>query len=313
MEIKTENITTSTPNDLMNRNFESYPIRRDNSLLKTFDSLILNGRLSDVTFVVEGRQIAAHRFILAARSSIFESMFYGSLTSNVTTVTVTDCNYDVFLNMLIYIYTDAVDIHKNNVVPVMMIAHKYDLSFLEAQCEDFILKCEDMEEVLKYFDVLFLVDAFCTLKKNLITHIKDNTENHLYSRHLFTHISNLKTLEYLLDEIVSVDSEDNSRFYLNLFEMLIEWAKEQCEKNDTEINAVNIRQSLGGLEQRIDTLKFNREDFLTCLEICPNFYSSIEMIKIDENLAPSRVEQKRCRFCAAPIISNYRKCCGFFQ
>lgn len=288
MQTETETTTTDT-NDSMNRNPGSYPIRRDDSLLKTFDSLILNGRLSDITFVVEGKSIAAHRFLLAARSSVFETMFYGSLNSDATTVPITDCNYDVFHTMLIYIYTDAAYIHKNNVIHVMMMAHKYDLSFLEAKCETVIMKCSVLEDMIKYFDLLFPVDAFSTLKSSLIKRIKENIDNEdRYSRYLFVHISSFKALEHLLEAIVTVQSSDYSRFYLNLFEMLIEWAKEQCKNNDVEINAVNIRQSLGGLEQLLDTFKLEREHFATCLEICPNFFSSNEMIKIDENISQNR-------------------------
>lgn len=292
--------------------FSSYPIRRDESLLKTFDSLLLNKQLSDVTFVVEGTKIAAHRFLLAARSSVFEAMFYGPLKSDTETVTITDCYLDIFQTVLMYIYTNDVDIHKNNVIPVMITAHKYDLSFLEAKCENFLSDCNDFEEIIQHFDVLYDVDAFFTLKKSLVKKIKENITGKR-KRDLFLHISTFETLKYLLDEIITVKCNDEGQFNLDLFEMLIVWATKQCEENLKEITAGNIRDSLCGLEQLLDMSKLNRQNFAKCQEMCPSFFNSSELKSFYENLSPDLAENKKkcCRYCLKTMSTFY--CCGYQQ
>lgn len=277
---------TANPNNLINRT-SNYSIRKDDSLLKTFDSLLLNGRLSDITFTVEGKHIAAHSLLLAARSSVFEAMLYGPGNTDTRSITITDCKYDIFNTMLIYVYTDAVEIHQNNAVPVMMIARKYDLNFLEAKCETYLLNCDDLEETIIHFDNLFVIDAFATLKQRLVQRIKKDIEKQ-YCHNLFVHISNFEALKHLVEAIVTIKSENYSNLLLKLFEMLIEWAKEQTNKNGI---SANIRQSLGGLEQMIDVLKFNEADFAACLEICPNFFNADEMMKIDENLSKLRARE----------------------
>lgn len=295
---------------------ESYPIRREESLVKTLDSLILNSRLSDVTFVVQGKEIAAHRFLLAARSSVFEAMFYGSLKSDTKIITITDCSFDVFQTTLMYVYTNEVNINKFNVVGVMITAHKYDLSFLEAKCENFISGCVNLEEMIQYFDVLFGIDAFMTLKKSIIKNIKKKiTEER--KRDLLLNVSTIETLKNLLEEIVTVRCADASQFYLDLFEMLVVWAKEQCDEDGAETNASTIRASLGGLEQLLDRSTLSREHFAKCQEICPAFFSSAEIKKIYENLTPvtsqketsqKEVGKRTCNYCSRTMTKHY--CCG---
>lgn len=63
--------------------------------------LLESGRLSDVIFEVEGKEIKAHRAIIAAMSETFSAMFEHDLAEKKTgRVVITDCEHAVFQAML---------------------------------------------------------------------------------------------------------------------------------------------------------------------------------------------------------------------
>jgi speckle-type POZ protein len=69
----------------------------------------------DVTFVVSGESISAHKSILAARSPIFMAEFFGNMMERSSQcVEIQDMHPTVFKAMLHYIYTDTVPELDNN-------------------------------------------------------------------------------------------------------------------------------------------------------------------------------------------------------
>ncbi|AQK39937.1 BTB/POZ and MATH domain-containing protein 1 [Zea mays] len=71
--------------------------------------LLRNQSGADVTFIVSGESIAAHKSILAARSPIFMAQFFGNMLERGSQcVEIQDMHPAVFKAMLHYIYTDTV-------------------------------------------------------------------------------------------------------------------------------------------------------------------------------------------------------------
>ena len=102
-------------------------INREKSLEKTLGSLVENEKFPDVTFSVEGKHVPAHKFMLAARSPVFEAMLFGPNYKNEKLIPIEDISYDAFKCMLQYIYTSNPSISEQNVIELMYVAHKYDL------------------------------------------------------------------------------------------------------------------------------------------------------------------------------------------
>jgi speckle-type POZ protein len=70
--------------------------------------LLQNQSGVDVTFVVSGESISAHKSILAARSPIFMAEFFGNMLERSSQcVDIQDMHPAVFKAMLHYIYTDT--------------------------------------------------------------------------------------------------------------------------------------------------------------------------------------------------------------
>jgi len=75
-------------------------------LLKGFGRLLESGKRSDVTLVVDGTEIPAHRLILCARSAVFDAMFGHEMKESLEgVVRVSDVSLPVFREVLRFIYT----------------------------------------------------------------------------------------------------------------------------------------------------------------------------------------------------------------
>lgn len=59
---------------------------------------------TDVTFIVEEREIPAHRAVLAASSSYFRALLYGGLAESTQTVIKLNIPFEAFQYLLEYIY-----------------------------------------------------------------------------------------------------------------------------------------------------------------------------------------------------------------
>jgi len=104
-------------------------------------TVLENGSLSDVSLVVSGRSIPAHRVVLASRSSVFRAMFEHNMKeSEEGRMDISDCSYEAVAAMLKFMYCD-IPPEFDDVPPidVLMVADKYDVPGLRRVCERHIL------------------------------------------------------------------------------------------------------------------------------------------------------------------------------
>lgn len=129
---------------------------------------------SDVTFIVEGREIYGHKLILSLVSDCFQAMFttkhgggtggFRESSSDCTEIEIPNCTYDAFLTMIEYIYTGEtpkVDVAVastgvadgqaiERVVNLLELADLYFLEHLKQLCER-MLKPAITPETVEYF------------------------------------------------------------------------------------------------------------------------------------------------------------------
>ncbi|WVZ50337.1 hypothetical protein U9M48_001597 [Paspalum notatum var. saurae] len=96
----------------------------------------------DMTFKVAGERITAHRYVLAARSSVFMALFFGPMEEKTTEcITIEDMEPRVFKAMLRFIYMDWLPpkIYGNEEMAMaqhfLVAADRYDLLRLKLICE----------------------------------------------------------------------------------------------------------------------------------------------------------------------------------
>ena len=197
-----------------------------------------NPVMSDIKFAFPNKQtIPAHKYVLAISSPVFFAMFYGDLAEKRETVDITDCDPEVFLQFLRYLYYDDTNFGDvDRAIQVCYLADKYDVPSLKGECVDFV---DRIMEPLEALDVI--QHAF---------HLKDeNLEE-----------ASWEVIDYNAQEIVADDSflEVKHEFLLSflersslrivevtLFEAVDRWAAKRCEEANMTVDGANKRSVLG--------------------------------------------------------------------
>ncbi|KEH23765.1 ARM repeat protein interacting WITH ABF2 protein [Medicago truncatula] len=100
------------------------------------EQYVNNPKLSDVTFIVEGKSFYAHRVCLLSSSDTFRAMFDGGYREKeAKNIEIPNIKWDVFELMMRYIYTGAVDIDLDLAPDLLKAADQYLLDGLKSLCE----------------------------------------------------------------------------------------------------------------------------------------------------------------------------------
>jgi len=111
------------------------------SLVNDFRRLMNDSNTSDVCFLIEDREIYAHRAVLAIRSQYFQAMLFNghmceSSNSNLP-IEIPDISHEAFMKVLEFLYTDSVsDVSPELGIHVMIASELFMLDRLKAVCED---------------------------------------------------------------------------------------------------------------------------------------------------------------------------------
>jgi ankyrin repeat protein len=100
-----------------------------------------NPLFSDLTLIVDGRPIVAHKSIICSRSSYFRGLCLSGLReSREKTIPLADTSHDAFLVVLEYIYTRKLNFEllHDNIVDVFMLSCRYSLRKLKSELESII-------------------------------------------------------------------------------------------------------------------------------------------------------------------------------
>ncbi|KAL7300439.1 hypothetical protein TKK_0006791 [Trichogramma kaykai] len=123
-----------------------------------FERMFLDKKFSDVLLRTKcGKEVPAHKIVLATASPVFEAMFTHDMLENKhQLVDIVDISYDTVVEMLRYIYTGSV---KNQeffmTAELMAAANKYQLQKLKNKCEHLLglnLSPENAVDALKIAD-----------------------------------------------------------------------------------------------------------------------------------------------------------------
>ena len=79
--------------------------------------MLNNPVMSDIKFVFpdhDKQRIPAHKYVLATSSPVFFAMFYGELCEKKETIEIDECDPDIFLQFLCFLYRDCVTIQDEN-------------------------------------------------------------------------------------------------------------------------------------------------------------------------------------------------------
>ncbi|GMS80274.1 hypothetical protein PENTCL1PPCAC_2449, partial [Pristionchus entomophagus] len=100
-----------------------------------YNNLFMSSELSDVTLVVEGKNLPGHKVILAARSKYFRCLFFGGMREEKEDVIeLKETPLEAFTDLLKYIYTGRLCLHgmtDNRILDILMLANRCDFQRLQ--------------------------------------------------------------------------------------------------------------------------------------------------------------------------------------
>ncbi|XP_055335897.1 BTB/POZ domain-containing protein 6-B-like [Paramacrobiotus metropolitanus] len=203
----------------------------------------LSGDLFDVHFTVgrefgQTRDFAAHKFVLAARSSVLRAMFYGSLSEKCeTALDIPDIHPEAFGNLLSFAYADTVEnLTDDNVLATMRCADKYYMPQLMAVCSEFLVSHLNLENCLAFLDEAIQWHAEGVVRQCL--ELVDVKSYEIFQSQQFTAISP-EALQMILQRSTLIVNE----FVLYL--ATEKWAAATCARNNMDPSGANLRRMLG--------------------------------------------------------------------
>ena len=123
------------------------------NVLHYLANLLNSEKGSDVEFIVQGKKIRAHSFIIEGGSPVLASMFqHDMIESSNRSVIVKDVDPEVFQQLLHFLYNgDAPRIEEVKITePLFIAADKYQVNLLKKWCSSLMLKKLDMENAVRY-------------------------------------------------------------------------------------------------------------------------------------------------------------------
>lgn len=127
------------------------------SLQDHLEHMLKERKGADVTFSVCGELFHAHRWLLAARSPVFEAELIGPMKEKATpSIKVEEIEPQIFRAVLHFVYTDSIllldDEHYNegmtaNLQHLLVAADRYSLDKLRVLCESKLCESMDVETV----------------------------------------------------------------------------------------------------------------------------------------------------------------------
>lgn len=106
------------------------------SFMSDMCKLVNNPDHSDITFLVDGRPVYAHKALLAVRCDHFRAMFAsGMKESRDAEIVMHDISYNTLLSLMQFIYTDTVEVTPEGAIELYVAADLYTMSRLKALCE----------------------------------------------------------------------------------------------------------------------------------------------------------------------------------
>jgi len=141
----------------------SPPSLQGPGVLQDLQQLWQSKSLSDVKLLAGDQEFSAHRAVLAARSSVFSSMFSSDMAeARSSTVTVVDVRPEVLELLLEFLYTDSLarqDAEPQLTGDLLKAAKKYAVPRLASLCESWALTAITLDSVVEWLMLATMLEA----------------------------------------------------------------------------------------------------------------------------------------------------------
>ena len=197
--------------------------------------------LSDIKFAIpkadSNSMIPVHKYVLAISSPVFFTMFYGDLAETRDTINITDCDSDVFLRFLRFIYCEEANFEDTMcAVDVWHLADKYDVPSLAKECLEYL---DGNMDPLDAFDLLKYARRFNNeIFEKTCWEVIDYNAEAIVADESFLDVQHAFLLSFVKRSSARIKE-------LSLFQALDRWATKKCEDASTNGDGEHKRQFLG--------------------------------------------------------------------
>ncbi|XP_011166728.2 BTB/POZ domain-containing protein 1 [Solenopsis invicta] len=218
--------------------------------------LFNNEILSDVTFLVgrgaQQQRIPAHKLVLSSGSAVFDAMFNGTLATASSEIEVPDVEPAAFLAVLLFLYTDEIQIDPETVMTTLYTAKKYAVAALEKHCVDFLKNNLTSDNAFLLLTQARLFDEPQLASVCLDTIDRFTTE--AFNADGFTDID--------IDTLMIVLERDTLRVRESkLFQAVLRWSEAECVRQQLPVTPENQRLVLGNALSLVRFPLMSKEEF----------------------------------------------------
>ncbi len=240
---------------------------------QTSKKLFMDEKTADVYFVFNSNtdkrlKVAAHKNVLAKGSSVFESMFYGSIPES-GDIEIVDASVDGFKEFLQFFYIDKVALTMENIAEVLNLATKYDVNECLNVCDKMLEENATLQNLCNGLQLAITFDRN-DLKKSFLQIVSQQPKEVLASIGFYN--CSHDVLKLLL---TSVDWKCDTK---EVFDACMVWAKQACEKNKIDPSAMeNRRKELGECLHMIQFDLMSQQQIAQCILNFRGLFDSEEL------------------------------------
>ncbi|EAA04434.4 AGAP006714-PA [Anopheles gambiae str. PEST] len=212
--------------------------------------LCMSADYSDVTFIVEGQRIPAHRVILAARSEYFRALLYGGLQETKQHEITLNIPLMAFRCLLKYIYSGSMSLmqmKEEHLLDTLGLANQYGFADLEMAISDYLRQVLSLGNVCAILDAarLFALDGLTAVCHSFM----DRNAADILQHESFRHLS--------LDSLCSLLLRDS--FFareVEIFQAVFDWCR--CNADtvpNVDVVVGKVRFELMSLEELLTVVR----------------------------------------------------------
>ena len=210
-----------------------------------------NPVISDIKFAFPNhvkRVIPAHKYVVSISSPVFFAIFYGELREKKETIDITDCDPEIFLQFLRFLYCDDANFRNvNNAIQLWYLADKYDVPPLATQCVNFV---DGAMDPLNAFAIIPYARRFSHLGlEKTCWEVIDYNAKDIIASDSFLELKHDFVLHLVERSSLRIDHE------VSLFKAVDRWAARRCEEANMAVDGANKRSVLG--EDLVKNVRFS--------------------------------------------------------
>uniref|UniRef100_A0A1L8DAN5 BTB/POZ domain-containing protein 9 n=1 Tax=Nyssomyia neivai TaxID=330878 RepID=A0A1L8DAN5_9DIPT len=210
--------------------------------------LCMNQDYSDVTFVVDGMKLPAHKVILAARSDYFRALLFGGMSESMQNVIELKVPLEAFRALLRYIYSGHMSLsqmREEDVLDTLGLANQYGFTELENSISGYLRQVLSLDNVCAVLDAARLY-AFEALMGVCHTFLERNSAD-ILKHETFKALSEQSLIGLLERDSFSAPE-------VSIFVAVHEWCTANPEANIDHVVS-QVRLPLMNLEQLLTVVR----------------------------------------------------------